>query len=238
MTVILTIASLKGGVGKTTIAENLGIALGRMGRRVLLVDADITTSGLSTLLGLVDRQPNLHDLLSGKGDPAKTVYDAYGIKVMPSGPSLSGFVRSDPTKLSKIVDGMRSNFDVIIIDTPPGLTKYNLTPLRMADVVLGVTTQDPISVESAAKLEEVAQSMNLKLTGFIVNRVRKGTMFKKLKLLNKAQIQGRLKSKIIAGIPEDEAVLEAATFRRPIVFYKPKSKFTESVRTLANRIGV
>jgi septum site-determining protein MinD len=238
MAVILTVASIKGGVGKTTIAENLGITLGRMGRRVLIVDADITTSGMSTLLGLADREPNLHDLLGGRGDPPKAIYDAYGIKVLPSGHTLGGFVRADQARLSRVIDGFRQNFDVVIIDTPPGLTKYNLVPLKLADSVLSVTTQDPAAVESAAKLDEVAQTMGLKIAGVVVNRVRKSSFMHKLKLLNKAQVQARLKSKIIAAIPEDVSVMEAATVRRPAVFYKPKSEVAKSIRALAVKLNI
>jgi len=190
MTVTLTVASVKGGVGKTTIAENLSIVLGRLRRRVLVVDADIATSGLSTLMGLSDREPNIHDLLSGRGDPGRAVYDAYGIKVLPAGRSLGGFVRADPVRLSRVIDDLKQNFDFVIIDTPPGITKYSLAPLKISDTILSVTTQDPAAVEAAAKLEEVAQAMGFKLAGVVVNRVRKPSFLKKLKLYSRAQIRG------------------------------------------------
>jgi septum site-determining protein MinD len=237
MTTILTVASLKGGVGKTTIAENLGIILRMLGKRVLLVDADLATSGLSTLIGLTDRQPNLHDLLAGRGDPQKALCDAYGLKVLPSGPSLGGFVRADPVRLSKVLEEVKGGFDYVVVDTPPGLTKYNLAPLKLSDLVLSITTQDPPAVEAAAKLEEIAQPMEFKIAGVVVNRIRKSSFLHKLRLLKRAQIQSRLKSKILVGIPEDVAVMEAATLRRPIILYKPKSEVVKSIRALAKGLG-
>lgn len=238
MVTVIALASLKGGVGKTTISENLAIVLATAGRRVLLVDADIATAGLSTILGMADRQPNLHDLLSGKGDPSKALYDAYGLKVLPSGGSVGGFVRSDPVKLGKVIAGYKESFDVVVIDTPPGLSKYNLAPLKIADMVVSVTTQDPSAVEAASKLEEISQCMGFKIVGVAVNRVRKSGKFKKFKLLNSAQIQARLRSKLLVGIPEDVSVAEAATFRRPAIVYKPKGEVTKSIRALVTRLGV
>ncbi|MEM2192695.1 MAG: AAA family ATPase [Candidatus Hadarchaeales archaeon] len=229
----IALTSLKGGVGKTTIAENLGIVLGRMGRRILVVDCDIATAGLSNIIGLIDREPNLHDLLAGRGNVENAVYDAYGIKILPSGTSLRGFLKADMTKLGRIIDWAKQNFDVVIIDTPPGLTKYSLAPMKTSDFILIVSTQDPAAVESAAKVEEIAQTMGMK-----INRVRKSSFFKKLHLLNRAQIQARLKSKILVGIPEDISVMEAATMRRPAVLFKPKSKVSESIRLLASKLSV
>jgi len=234
---VVAIASVKGGVGKTTIAENLGVMLGRLGRKVLIVDADIAMAGLSTLMGLADREPNLHDILSGRGDPNKSIYDSFGTKVLPSGSSVSGYIRANPTKLSEIILNLKPSFDYIIIDTPPGLSKYSLTPLKLADDIISVTTQDPTSVDGAAKLEEVASSMGLKVFGVVVNRVRKSGFLKKVNLLGRAQIQAKLKSSVILGIPEDLAVMEAATANRPLMYYKPKSVVVASIRTLAEKLG-
>jgi septum site-determining protein MinD len=238
MTVILSVASLKGGVGKTTIAENLGIILGRLGRRVLVVDADLAVSGLSALLGLTDHQPNLHDLLVGKGDPKKALCDAYGVKILPSGPSIGGFVRANPVRLAKTLEEIKRDFDYVIVDTPPGLTKYSLAPMKLSDTVISITTQDPPAVEAAAKLEQVAQSMGFKISGVAVNRIKKSSFLHKPRVLGREQIQSRLKSKILVGIPEDVGVIEAATMRRTMVFYKPKSEVVKSIRALAGKLGV
>ena len=237
MAIVLSLASVKGGVGKTTIAENLAIALGRMGRRVLLIDADIATSALSALLGLTERNPNLHDLLAGRGDPNRAIYDAYGIQVLPSGGTLGGFVRADPVRLARVIDVYKNNYDFLIIDTPPGITKYSLAPLKISDSILSVTTQDPSAIEAAVKLEEACAAMQLKLTGVVVNRVRKPSFFKKLKLYSRAQNQSRLRTPILLGIPEDLMVMEAATMRRPMLFYKPKSAVSKAIWELARKIG-
>jgi septum site-determining protein MinD len=234
---VITIASIKGGVGKTTIAENLSITLGRLGRKVLLVDADLATSGLTALLGLTDREPNLHTLLAGSGDATKATCEAYGVHVLPSGPSLSGFVRADPMKFTGIVDQLKRNYDYVIIDTPPGLSKYSLAPLKLSDEILVIATQDPAAVDAAVKLEEVAETLGLKIAGVVVNQVRKSSFLRRVRVMSHAQIQSKLKTKVIAGIPDDMAVVEATNLQRPVVLWKPKGKASRAISALVSRLG-
>ena len=234
---VYAVASIKGGVGKTTIAGNLGVALARGGRKVLLIDTDLAMAGLTTVFGLSDAPVTLHDLLAGKGTVDKALCKAHGVDVLPSGPTVGGFLRADPTRLKGIIDGIKGGYDYVILDTPPGLSKYGLTPLKLADELLMIVMPEISSVESAARLENVAELLDAKITGVVVNRVRKPSLLGKLKgaprMLRREEVQRRLRSKIIGGVPDDPSVVEAANLRRPVVLHKPKGAASKAFRSLA-----
>jgi len=240
MVTIYCLASIKGGVGKTTIAGNLGIAMARARRRVLVIDADIANSNMGTIFGFGDRPVTLHDLLAGKGEASKAIYDIYGVHVLPSGPTISGFLRADPTRLKSIVNDVAREYDCVIIDTPPGISKYSLAPLKLCDGVLIVVTPDQSAIDAAAKLEAIAEVTGAKVKGVIVNKVAKPSFLRKLfggkRTSVRADIQRRVKSPIIGAIPEDRAVTEAARFRRPVVLLKPKSAASRAFHVLARKL--
>ena len=240
MVTIYCVASIKGGVGKTTIAGNLGVTMARARRRVLIIDADIANSSMGAVLGFGERPVTLHDLLAGKGEASKAIYEIYGAHVLPSGPTISGFLRADPARLKSIVNDVAREYDCVIIDTPPGISKYSLAPLKLCDGVLIVVTPDQSAIDAAAKLEAIAEVSGVKVKGVIVNKVVRpsflGKLFGGKKTSVRAEIQRRVKSPIIGVIPEDRAVTEAARLRRPVVLLKPKSVVSRAFYVLAGKL--
>lgn len=240
MVTIYCVASIKGGVGKTTIAGNLGVAMARARRKVLVVDADLANSSMGTIFGFGERPVTLHDLLAGKGEVSKAIYDIYGVHVLPSGPTISGFLRADPTRLKSVISSVSREYDCVIVDTPPGISKHSLAPLKLCDEVLIVVTPDQSAIDAAAKLEAIADVSGVKVKGVIVNKVPKpsflGKLFKGKKTTVRADIQRRVKSPIIGAIPEDRAVPDAARLRRPVVLLKPKSAASKAFYVLAGKL--
>ena len=235
---VYSVESIKGGVGKTTVAENLGILLARTRKKVLLIDADLAMSGLTTVLGVGERPLTLHDLLAGKGEVRKALYEAYGVHLLPSGPTVGGFLHADPNKLRGIINKVANEYDYVIIDTPPGISKYSLTPLKLCDEVLIIVNPDVASVESASKLEAIVKLIGVKIGGIVLNRMKKPSFFNRRKVMKATEIQQKLKSKIIGIIPEDHTVIEAANLRKPVVVYNQKCQASQAFRALAAKIMI
>ena len=101
----LVISSGKGGVGKTTIAANLGIALSEAGLDVLIFDADITMANLELIFGMEGLPKTIQDVLEDKARPEDIIYDGPGgVKIVPAGLSLRRLKNLTPIKLIKYLN--------------------------------------------------------------------------------------------------------------------------------------
>lgn len=241
MSKVYTITSGKGGVGKTTIAVNLGASLSRMRKKTIVVDADLAMGGVAAILGLDETPVTLHELLAGKGSIEKASYQTQGVNVLPSGHTIMGFLKSNPKKLNGVIGKLTKKYDHVIIDSPPGLNKYSLIPLKVADEVLLVVTPDHPAVQATAKLRSVIDVVNVNVRGVVVNRSRKPSFLAGLmgakKTISNEHIEHRLKTKILEIIPEDSAVIESMNIKKSVVMYKPNSPASRAIDALAKNLS-
>jgi len=145
---IVAIASGKGGVGKTSVALNLSIALQKLGFKVCLLDADL---GLANVNIMLDAQPqlNLYHLLYDNKSLDDVMFDGpSGLKIIPGGSGIQELMSVDnesyealARKFVKLAD-----FDYLIVDTSAGISPSNIAFLRAADAVLIVFTNEPTSL--------------------------------------------------------------------------------------------
>ncbi|GCE23319.1 hypothetical protein KDK_71190 [Dictyobacter kobayashii] len=128
MTRIFALCNNKGGVTKTTTAVNLGYGLARAGKRVLLVDTDAQSNSTYSLLGTLDQEQTLFDVLTQGAKMTDILVESVGQKglfVAPSSINLSAadlLMASAPGrehKLARSLSQVKENFDYILIDTPP-----------------------------------------------------------------------------------------------------------------------
>ena len=106
---VFAIVSGKGGVGKTTLTGNLGIALAELGYSVLLIDADLAMANLSLLMGLKTPPITIHDVLLGSAPATDAIYDGpKGTKILPAGLSLSFYTRVDIERLVAVTNELKS----------------------------------------------------------------------------------------------------------------------------------
>ena len=138
-----TIASGKGGTGKTTVTVNLGTSLAQLGKETFILDADIGMANLGLVLGLESVPVTLHEVLAGKASVDDAIYEGpNGLKVVPSGISLQGFQNADPEKMKDVMRDLIGRSDFLLIDAPAGISKDGVVALAIADEVILVVNPE------------------------------------------------------------------------------------------------
>ncbi len=216
---VYTIASGKGGTGKTSSSVNIGTSLAMLGKKTIIMDADIGMANMGLIIGLENSPITLHEVLSGKAEIEQAVYEGPGgLKVVPSGISLQGFQNSDPEILRdamvKLIDGV----DFLLIDAPAGISKDAIIPMAIADEVLLVVNPELSSMADALKTKVLTEMVGRSVGGIILNRVET----EKCELTSQ-KVAGLIGSKVLGVIPEDVNVRKSAAFKIPIVIRSPKS---------------
>ena len=216
---VYTIASGKGGTGKTTATLNLGTALAQLGKKTLILDADIGMANLGLLLGLEKCKITLHEVLSGSAKINEAIYDGpAGLKVGPSGLSLKGFQNANPEKLREVMSSLIEGMDFVLIDAPAGISKDGVIPLAVADKVILVVNPELASMADALKTKALTEMLGRSVEGVILNRAE----LEKTEI-SRNKVSELLGSKVLEMIPEDANVRRSAAFKVPIVIRAPKS---------------
>ncbi|MBI2914707.1 MAG: AAA family ATPase [Firmicutes bacterium] len=240
---VVTIASGKGGVGKTTLAVNLGIALCLAGKRVCVMDADLGTANVDVLLNLAPRF-NVSDLVAGR----KRVFEVLvegpnGLVILPGGSGLQELTSLDERQFGRLLAEFRQvekYMDIIIIDTGGGLARNVTTFMLAAKYSVVVTTPEPHAVTDAYALIKVLtrQGRNAPLR-LVVNRARSASeaedISRKMVFAARRFLQFDLEP--LGYVLEDEAVPKAIRRQVDFVTQYPKSKASECVRGIAAEMG-
>ncbi len=143
---ILSIASGKGGVGKTVTTVNMALSARRMGYKTLLLDGDFGLANVDILLGLKARY-NIQDVLDGEVEIEDTLLDGpMGLKIIPSGSGFAGLADlklSQRIRLLDKISEISQSYDVLFIDTGAGIAESVLHLNSVADAIMLVTTPEP-----------------------------------------------------------------------------------------------
>ncbi len=233
MTIVYTIASGKGGTGKTMSVVNLGTSLALMGKRTIVLDADIGMANLGLVLGLEKSRTTLHEVLAGKAEVSEAIYELpTGLRVIPSGISLRGFQDSDPDRLQFVMTELIKGADFVIIDAPAGINKDGVIPLAIADEVLLVVNPELSSMLDSAKVEAVVDIVGGIVGGVIINRIPPYGAS-----LTVRKIAEIMNAPVLGVIPEDTNVRTSTAFKTPIVIRHPESPASRGYKALAARIA-
>jgi ATP-binding protein involved in chromosome partitioning len=166
---IIVVASGKGGVGKSTVAANLAIALARNGFKAALVDADIFGPSIPTMFGLEDARPRVE---SGEGRDMMFPIEKFGIKIISIGFFIDrsqSLIWRGPMAANAVKqlfeDTQWGEVDYMIIDFPPGTSDIQLTTvqkLNLAGAII-VTTPQEIALNDARKASSMFMNPDLKV---------------------------------------------------------------------------
>lgn len=239
---VLTVTSGKGGVGKSTVALNMGLALARLGRKVVLFDADANLAGLDVMAGVAPRF-RLGDVLRGERDVESVMVTiAPGLQLLPGSSGDPGYPLPTPEEQQAVLNDVlerEERTDLVIIDTAAGLTPEIVRYGEEADSVLVVTTPEPTAVMDAyAMVKILGVSAPGRLVEFVINNARSirdgEETFAKL---HTAVLHFLGRQIACAGIiPADTRAGDAIRRQEPLMAAYPRTAASLSIQSLAHAV--
>lgn len=238
MSEVIVITSGKGGVGKTTTSANLGCGLVLMGKRVVLVDADIGLRNLDVVMGLENRIVyDLVDVVEGSCRLRQALikdkrFD--GLYLLPAAQTRDKDAVT-PEQMKKLCQSLKDeNFDYIIIDCPAGIERGFKNAISGADRAIVVTTPEVSAVRDADRIIGLLEASGLHEPELIINRV-KIDMVKRGDMMAIEDVAEILAADVLGVVPDDEFVVVASNRGEPSVF-SGYGKTAEAYRNIASRI--
>jgi septum site-determining protein MinD len=224
----IAIASGKGGVGKTTIAANLGVALSKMGRKATVVDLDLAMPNLEIITGLRTPPVGLVDVLEGKLDLSRVTYiGPEGVKIIPPGIMLEGH-RKNLEKIRSILKDITENNDYTILDMPPGREAIDLFSQNI-ETLLIVNPNKP-AILDALNMKVLLEKRGSRVIGAVLNRAE-GDVDGWIE-----EIEKTLEVYVVGVIPESREVKEAFSADECFVSITPKCESSREIMWLAEEI--
>jgi pilus assembly protein CpaE len=162
---VVAVFSPKGGVGRTTIAVNLAVAAAQGGKKVALIDASFQFGDVGVLLNLNPRNKSIADLAgelqNGEAESLDTfmISHSSGIRVLLAPPSPEQAELIGPSSVKKVIEGARSDFDLIVVDCPSSFNDSTLAVLDEADLILTLLTLEITSVKNMRLFLEVCEQL-------------------------------------------------------------------------------
>lgn len=239
---VITIASGKGGVGKTNLSINIGIAFHQMGKKVLVMDADLGLANVNVILGLVPKY-NLYNVLKGQKKIKEVVLNTpYGIKIIAGASGFYQLANINTEKRIEFIKALQSlnTADIIIIDTAAGISESVVSFLLAADDMIIITSPEPTAITDAYGIIKTIASVggNSKGIKLVINRVEREIQGKKIadRVSNIANKFLNVQIENIGYIFEDAIVTKAVKRQKPFIVLAPKSKASICVEKIAKRL--
>jgi len=233
----IVITSGKGGVGKTTTSANIGTALALLGKKVCMVDTDIGLRNLDVVMGLENRI--IYDLVDVAEDRVRLQQALVKDKRFEELYLLPAAQTKDkdavrPEQVKAIVDGLKRDFEYVIIDCPAGIEQGFRNAVAGADRAIVVTTPETAAVRDADRIIGLLEKDGLHGPRLIINRVRPNMMRNK-DMLDIDDICQVLAIDLLGVVPDDEQVIKSANHGEPTVM-NPNTPASVAFRNIARRI--
>ncbi|SDU00297.1 flagellar biosynthesis protein FlhG [Pseudomonas pohangensis] len=239
---VIAVTSGKGGVGKTNIAVNLSVALAELGRRVMLMDADLALANVDVLLGLSPRQ-TLEDVINGDCDLADVLLEGPGgIRIVPAASGASVMVQLSAAQHSGLIQAfstLSEELDVLIIDTADGIGDAVVSFVRAAQEAIVVVCDEPTSIADAYALIKLLNRdhgiSRFRILANMVYTPQEGrNLFGKLTRISELFLDVSLH--YLGAVPYDESVRKAVQKQKAVYEAFPRSKSAQAFKAIAQKV--
>lgn len=240
---VFSITSGKGGVGKTHVTVNLGVAISKLGHKVLLLDADMGLANINILLGFQPKA-TIQDVVSGKAKISDIIVtSSFGVDVIPAAsgiPELTNLSEEERLALMSSFEELGDRYDYILIDTAAGIGDNVMYFNVAAEDVLVVIDSEPTTLTDAyALIKVLAQRCGVRQFNIIANRTPAGTDGRTTYAQLAAASDKFLRDvslKYLGSICDDRQVSEAVIAQRPFIELYPGSKASINIANLAKKL--
>ncbi len=238
---IISITSGKGGVGKTNIAVNLGIALAQMGKKVIVMDADLGLANINVVLGIIPKYTLYHVIKGEKKLHEIILQTPYGIDIIAGASGIAKLANLSERERNHLVESLKdmSYADVIIVDTSAGINANVITFVVASHETIVITTPEPTAIADAYGVikSTIAEEPKVepKLLVNMVKNLTEGRRTAK-KIENVAGQFLGVKIQSIGIIPEDPVVEKAVRKQRPFIIEYPNAGVSKYIRHIARYV--
>jgi len=238
----IAIASGKGGVGKTNIIANLGIALKKMGKEVLIFDADLGLSNIDVLLSLAPKY-NIEHLIKGERSLKEIIIEgANGIKILPAGngvQELTNLNEFDRLRVIEQFDEYTEKVDILLIDTSAGISENVTFFCTAVQENIIVVTPEPTSITDAYALIKILNNKyHEKDFNLVVNLAKNEDeakeVYKRLSIVTEKFLKVDLH--YLGFVRYDENVKRAVKMQDAFVNAFPNTNASKDIFDIANKI--
>ncbi|MRG85812.1 AAA family ATPase [Salinibacillus xinjiangensis] len=235
---MITVASTKGGIGKTTISVNLAVALANQELNVVIVDLDLQFGDVPLLLDLQPKQ-TIYEWLKesyengdGKVIPYVT-YDPHtkvSVLAAPSSPEFAELITGE--HVSNVLSQLKKEFDVIIVDTPPSFVETSLVAIENSEDILLITSLDLPALKNGKLAIDTFDLLELNdKIKIVLNRDTE------MEGMNKNTVENILGRKLEVSIPSDyKTVISSINLGVPFVIRSPKTQVAKSMQKLVKQL--
>jgi flagellar biosynthesis protein FlhG len=239
---VIAVTGGKGGVGKSNVSVNLSIALAEMGRRVVLLDADLGLANIDVLLGITSKS-NISNVLSGEVSLRDVLVNGPGgIRIIPAASGTQEMAQLDAREHAGLIRAFSSiadQLDVLVIDTAAGISDGVVSFVKAAQEAMIVVTDEPTSITDAyALIKLLNRDHGLFRFRVLANMVKTSqdghNLFAKLTKVTDRFLDVALQ--YVGCIPFDDSVKRSVQRQRAVVEAYPRAKASLAYKSLAKKV--